>query len=135
MAAQDVQPPVSPGAGRAFPAARLMCGVTTPDNVTFTVAIKAKADSATLKSSREDLFPSGGFTVAPALITRRSGGDAVDYRVSLSSDRPTGRFSLGMNVEGGVVTKSWLRMMPPGPFRSDRSRELGSARCTAEKKS
>lgn len=133
MLAQDA--PVSETTGRAFPAKQLACTVTTPDGATFAMTVKEKNGEVTLKSAREDLFPSGAFAVAPSYITRSEGGKPVDYRVSISSERPTGIFSMGMKVESGVPTQAWLRMMPPGPYRSDRSREIGSAQCSAEKKS
>ena len=132
MLAQDVPP--SETTGRAFPAKQLTCIVTTPDSATFSVAVKESNGVAQLKSTREDLFPSGVFTVAPAFISRSADGMPVNYRVSISGDRPTGQYSMGMKVEGGIPVQVWLRMMPPGPFRSDRSREIGSAQCTAEKK-
>ena len=135
MLAQESPPPLSMATGRAFPAERLVCDVTAPDNATFTVAVKEKNGTATLKSSREDLFPSGNFVVAPAAISRIEDGKPVDYRVSIAGERPSGTFSLGMKVEGGVATQAWLRLMPPGPYRSDRFRNIGSARCIAEKKS
>jgi hypothetical protein len=133
MLAQNA--PSSETTGRVFPAKQLTCTVTTPDSATFTVTVMENNGVARVKSTREELFPSGVFVVAPAYISRSEGGKPVDYRVSISGDRPTGQYSIGMKVEGGVPVQVWLRIMPPGPYRSDRSREIGSAQCTAEKNS
>lgn len=85
-----------------------------------------------VKSTRDEVFPSGEYLIGSSFITRRVGGLAADYRVGFSSVRKAGQFSLNMQVINGRPEKVWLRLMPEGPYRSDRFREIGSAECAAK---
>jgi hypothetical protein len=125
--------PLSEDMGRAFPADHLVCTVNaSPASFALDIKRRAGGPNVLVTSARDDVFPSGEYLIGSSFITRRVDGRAADYRVGFSSIRKAGQFSLNMQVIDGRPEKIWLRLMPEGPYRSDRFQEIGSAACAAK---
>ncbi|WP_171015312.1 MULTISPECIES: hypothetical protein [unclassified Sphingomonas] len=125
--------PPSEDSSRVFPADRLVCNVAASP-AAFVLSMEHRAGDARVrvKSTRDDAFPSGDYVLGRSFVTRRENDQPVDYRVGLSASHKAGEFSLNMQVVNGRPARSWLRLMPPGPYRSDRLQELGAAECVVK---
>lgn len=125
--------PLSEETGKAFPSDHLMCTVNaSPSPFSLDIKRRAGDPNVLVESTRDEVFPSGKYLIGSSFIARRVDGRAADYRVGFSSVRKAGQFSLNMQVVDGRPEKVWLRLMPEGPYRSDRFREIGSAECVAK---